>query len=86
MIWLKPYGYILDKIPANVESEKNIVDKIVLKDAINKLNDREKKVILLRYFRGSTQSQVAKILGISQVQVSRIEKRVLSDMKEMLTV
>lgn len=79
-------GNILDKIPANVESEKNIVDKIVLKDAINKLNDREKKVILLRYFRGSTQSQVAKILGISQVQVSRIEKRVLSDMKEMLTV
>ncbi|MBR3672966.1 MAG: SigB/SigF/SigG family RNA polymerase sigma factor [Clostridia bacterium] len=79
-------GNILDKIPANVESEKNIVDKIVLKDAINKLNDREKKVILLRYFRGSTQSQVAKILGISQVQVSRIEKRVLSDMKEMLAV
>ena len=79
-------GNILDKIPANVESEKNIVDKIVLKDAINKLNDREKKIILLRYFRGSTQSQVAKILGISQVQVSRIEKRVLSDMKEMLAV
>ena len=79
-------GNVLDKIPANVESEKNIVDKIVLKDAINKLNDREKKIILLRYFRGSTQSQVAKILGISQVQVSRIEKRVLSDMKEMLAV
>ena len=79
-------GNVLDKIPANIESEKNIVDKIVLKDAINKLNDREKKIILLRYFRGSTQSQVAKILGISQVQVSRIEKRVLSDMKEMLAV
>ena len=79
-------GNVLDKIPANVEWEKNIVGKIVLKDAINKLNDREKKIILLRYFRGSTQSQVAKILGISQVQVSRIEKRVLSDMKEMLAV
>ncbi|MBR1654725.1 MAG: SigB/SigF/SigG family RNA polymerase sigma factor [Clostridia bacterium] len=79
-------GSILDKIPSNVDSEKNVIDKIILKDAINKLNDRERKIILLRYFRGSTQSQVAKVLGISQVQVSRIEKRVLSDMKEMLAV
>lgn len=79
-------GNILDKIPANEETEKNLIDKIVLKDAINRLDEREKKIILLRYFRGSTQSQVAKILGISQVQVSRIEKRILSDMKEMLAV
>ena len=79
-------GSILDKIPSNVDSEKNVIDKIILKDAINKLNDRERKIILLRYFRGRTQSQVAKVLGISQVQVSRIEKRVLSDMKEMLAV
>jgi len=79
-------GNLLDKIPANDESEKNLIDKIVLKDAINRLDERERKIILLRYFRGSTQSQVAKTLGISQVQVSRIEKRVLSDMKEMLAV
>ena len=79
-------GNILDRIPANVDSEKNIVDKIVLKDAISKLEERERKIILLRYFRGSTQSQVAKVLGISQVQVSRIEKRVLSDMRDMLAV
>ena len=79
-------GNILDRIPANEESEKNLIDKIVLKDAINRLDERERKIILLRYFRGSTQSQVAKTLGISQVQVSRIEKRVLSDMKEMLAV
>ena len=78
-------GNILDKIPANIDNEKNLVDKIVLKDAINKLNERDKKIILLRYFRGNTQCQVAKTLGISQVQVSRIEKKVLSDMKKMLT-
>ena len=78
-------GNILDKIPANDDNEKNLVDKIVLKDAINKLNERDKKIILLRYFRGNTQCQVAKTLGISQVQVSRIEKKVLSDMKKMLT-
>ena len=79
-------GNILDKIPTNEDSEKNLIDRIVLKDAINRLDERERKIILLRYFRGNTQSQVAKVLGISQVQVSRIEKRVLSDMKEMLAV
>ena len=77
-------GNILDKIPDNEDSEKRLIDKIIIKDAINMLNEREKKIILLRYYRGSTQSQVAKLLGISQVQVSRIEKKILSDMKKML--
>ena len=77
---------LLDKIPANEENEKSLVDRIILKDAINRLDEREKKIILLRYFRGNTQTQVAKVLGISQVQVSRIEKKILSDMKEMLIV
>lgn len=76
---------ILDKLQSNCDDEKNIVDKIVLKEAIEKLNERERKIILLRYFRGSTQSQVAKLLGISQVQVSRIEKKVLENMRVMLT-
>ena len=79
-------GNISDKIPANDESEKKLIDRIVLKDAINRLNERDRKIILLRYFRGNTQSQVAKFLGISQVQVSRIEKRVLSSMKEMFAI
>ena len=70
-------GNILDKIPANIDSEKNLIDKLVLKDVIEELNERDKKIILLRYYRGSTQMQVAKMLGISQVQVSRIEKKVL---------
>lgn len=75
---------ILDKLKSNCDEEKNLVDKIVLKDAIEKLEEREKKIILLRYFKGSTQSQVAKVLGISQVQVSRIEKKVLENMRTML--
>ena len=79
-------GNILDKIPADEECEKNLINKIALKDAIEKLDEKERKIILLRYFRGKTQSQVAKILGTSQVQVSRIEKRVLSNMKDMLAV
>lgn len=79
-------GNILDKIPANVDGERNLIDKIVLKDAIEKLEERDRKIILLRYYKGRTQSQVAKILGISQVQVSRIEKRVLESMREMVAV
>ena len=75
---------ILDKLQSSCDDEKNLVDKIVLKQAIEKLNERERTIIMLRYFKGSTQSQVAKILGISQVQVSRIEKKVLQNMKEML--
>ena len=69
---------------SNCDDERKIVDKIVLKDAIERLEEREKKIILLRYFRGNTQAQVAKVLGISQVQVSRIEKKVLENMKSML--
>ena len=50
----------------------------------NNLKERDKKLILLRYYKEKTQSQVAEILGISQVQVSRIEKKILKNMKECL--
>ena len=77
-------GNILDKIPANIDSEKNLIDKLVLKEIINELNERDKKIILLRYYRESTQMQVAKMLGISQVQVSRIEKKILLKLRTKL--
>ena len=51
---------------------------------IENLNDREKKIILLRFYKDKTQTEVAKILGISQVQVSRIEKKVLENMRNEL--
>ncbi len=61
-----------------------IVDRITLKKSIEELDDRSKKIILLRYYKGKTQMQVAKILGITQVQVSRIEKKILIKMKETI--
>jgi len=61
-----------------------IVDSITLKKAIEELDDRSKKIILLRYYKGKTQMQVAKILGITQVQVSRIEKKILIKMKDTI--
>ncbi len=76
---------ILDKMP-NVKDETNhIVNKIALKQLIEKLEDREKQIILLRFYKDKTQSEVAKVLGITQVQVSRIEKKILNSMKLKLT-
>ena len=60
------------------------LDKIMLKDCIDDLPEREKKVIILRYFRDKTQSEIAAELGVSQVQVSRIECKVLQKLKEKL--
>lgn len=62
--------------------EEEIVDRLFLEEALNTLPQREKQILMLRYFRDFTQSQIAARLGISQVQVSRIEKRVLSQMRE----
>jgi len=60
-------------------------DKLMLKNLLAELEDRERKVIILRFFRNQTQSQIAKRLGISQVQVSRIEQRVIDQWRAQLT-
>ena len=75
---------IADKISAQKDEQELITNKIVIKDLIKGLEDKDKEVILLRYYKEKTQSQIAKILGISQVQVSRIEKKVLEKMRNKL--
>lgn len=67
-----------------VDEEQQNVEIIDLKAAIRDLEDRERQIIVLRYFKDMTQQQIAKILGISQVQVSRIEKKVLTRMRERM--
>ena len=75
---------ILDTL-GNSEDEANIItNKITINKMINSLEKREKEIILLRYYKDKTQSEVGKILGISQVQVSRIEKKILNRMKKEL--
>lgn len=69
---------------ADEQTLESNLDKLMLKDYIQKLPVREKKVIVLRYFRDKTQSEIAKELGVSQVQVSRIESKVLKQLKEKL--
>ena len=72
---------LIEKITDNTDEYNNIVNKITLTEIIENLDKREKEVILLRFYKEQTQSQVGKILGITQVQVSRIEKKVLDKMR-----
>lgn len=76
--------YLIDKLELKGDNSENIVDSIVLKQVIENLEEREKEIIMLRYFQDKTQNQVAKIIGVSQVQISRIEKKVLSKIRAYL--
>lgn len=73
---------LLDQI--SDESEGGWFDKIALKEAINVLDEREQLIVYLRYYKDQTQSEVAERLGISQVQVSRLEKKILKQIKEQM--
>jgi len=73
-----------EKIKSN-NNEEEVIDKILVLDLLNNLQQRDKQIIQLRYFREKTQSQVAQIIGISQVQVSRIERKILKNLKQKLT-
>lgn len=75
---------IIDRISNNLDEPESIANRISIREMIKGLKDNEKEIIMLRYYKEKTQTQVAKILGISQVQVSRIEKKILSYMKEKL--
>lgn len=72
---------LIEKLADNKDEYNNLVDKITLSEIIDNLDEKEKKVVLLRFYKEKTQAQVGKILGITQVQVSRIEKRVLEKMR-----
>ena len=77
---------ILEKISTGKDEETEITNKITIKNMINELDEKEKEIIMLRYYKQKTQMQVSKILGITQVQVSRIERKVLNNMKRKLTI
>ncbi|MDR7870154.1 MAG: RNA polymerase sporulation sigma factor SigF [Tissierellaceae bacterium] len=76
--------YLIDKISLDTDDQEDILDNIFLKEMLNKLKPRDRQVIFLRYYKDKTQTEVAKELGISQVQVSRIEKRIIEDMRGMM--
>ena len=73
-----------DTLASNKNEENELTNRLAIEKLIDELNDRDKKIIILRYYKGNTQTQVSKILGISQVQISRIEKKILYQMREKL--
>lgn len=77
-------GFTLENILTDTESEEIMVERISLRQAIDKLPEREAMVVRLRYFHGLTQDRVSKVLSVSQVQVSRIEKKALAHLRELL--
>ncbi len=74
----------ISKITSNKDETNEVVNKLCIKELIDDLNDREKQIIILRYYKGKTQSEVAQRLGITQVQVSRLEKKILTDMRRKI--
>lgn len=77
-------GFTLEQILSDTESEERLLERIALRDAILQLGQREQTVIRLRYFHGLTQDRVAKVLSVSQVQISRIEKKALIRLRELM--
>ena len=75
-------GMTLEGVIADRETEEDVLEKIALRQAISSLPQREGMVVSLRYFRGFTQAQVARVLQVSQVQVSRLEKRAMERLRE----
>lgn len=78
-------GFTLESVLTDTQSEEKLLEQLALHQAIEKLPEREAMVIKLRYFHGLTQQRVSKVLGVSQVQVSRIEKRVLEKLRVLMT-
>ncbi|MCI8951460.1 MAG: SigB/SigF/SigG family RNA polymerase sigma factor [Lachnospiraceae bacterium] len=80
----EPGVYLIDRIPEESETQEKLLNKMVLKKLVSELKGRDRDIILRRYFYNQTQSQVAKELHISQVQVSRLEKKILKSMREKI--
>ncbi len=77
-------GFSLENILTDTETEEVLVERISLRQAIEKLPERERMVIQLRYFHGLTQDRTSQVLRVSQVQVSRIEKKALQKLRELM--
>jgi len=78
-------GFTLENILTDTESEETLLERLSLRQAVDRLPQREAMVIRLRYFHGLTQDRVSKVLDVSQVQVSRIEKKALARLKELMS-
>lgn len=76
---------LIDKLAEDNHVDNEVIDKIALREVLERLDAKARQIIILRYFKDKTQTEIAGMLGISQVQVSRIEKKVLAKMKDIMT-
>ena len=76
--------FLIDKLEQVQDDHESVVDKLAIQEILDTLEPKEQDIIKLRYFMNRTQSDIAKKLGISQVQVSRLEKKILRTMREKL--
>ena len=74
---------LIERLPAE-DKQEDMLDKMLLKSAIEDLAERDRKIIVLRYFRDMTQSEVAEKIGVSQVQISRIENKIIKEFRQKL--
>ena len=77
-------GFTLEQVLGDYNQEEKLIEKVALKDAIEWLPEKEKLVIVLRYYRGMTQEAAARVLKVSQVQVSRLERRAIQHLREQM--
>lgn len=75
---------LLERVDSGVNNEEKIINNVLISEIMNGLPDRDKKILILRYFKDRTQSDTAKIMGISQVQVSRLEKKILEQLRKRM--
>jgi len=76
--------FLIDKIEQTDDASEEMIDHMALKEVMDSLEEKEKDIIRLRYFKDKTQTEIAKQLGISQVQVSRLERKILRTMRERM--
>lgn len=77
-------GFTLEHVLGDAGQEERLIERVALRETIAKLPEREREVIALRYYRSMTQDAAARVLGVSQVQVSRLEKRAMERLRDML--
>ena len=76
--------YLIDKIEEESQAQEHLLNQMVLKELLTTLGDKERELIVRRYFENQTQTQIAQALNISQVQVSRMEKKILKQLRERM--
>lgn len=75
---------IIEKIEDNKDHENMVINRIMVRQLLETLNEKERKIIILRYFQNKTQSEIAGLIGMTQVQVSRAEKKILENLKKQI--